>query len=414
MNLLLISLLSFTIAILIPALCGWLLSNDNSLRISEKSISILLFFAYFYMFSFTFGLQSHYFIIFLGIAILLAIYALYKKATLNYHQLLVLLCGTFITIPYLIEFPISQWDGYFIWLPRYLAIKEFHSPEIIRNLDLAQQTYPFLGPAIWALTDPLQSTSLFQIGRVAFGLIFISSLICIYDWASSLATAIIIGILFFRLEIFSGYQDYTITILLAVGLGQILFRKYHPSSPVLWSPIALFKTEGIVLFFLLIGTHIIFHRKSIKPKDLLWALLSIPIAFGWQVATALKGADITNIQNHSFDLHRLTVYSAERIGLISQQLADYLKKDALVAAVALVSFIRHRKQLYPHIISLCLYVLFLFVTFYCTIQPIEWHLATAFERLAFHLRAWFLVAWVVTMPGLIATAMLKIKNWRTR
>ena len=291
--------------------------------------------------------------------------------------------------------PIMEWDGFYIWLPRLVLIKQWGDFSLIEKLNFTNVQYPFLGTFIWWICDPFTSS---HFARFSFYflaiLLFLGILQKKYDDKNKYYFLYLVLCFYFLINnnYINGYQDALISIVLclcvlliqrATSLKQLII------IPLFSVSLMLIKNEGVILsaFVLILSVYriLILENRKIKLKNIiilifLWCIL---ISL-WPLILNHHGREFTKIQNGSFDVKLLLKLSSyERIPFILKRYIEFVSMNkVLIVLVALLLYLKKIElKKFDGIIVFSSYSLVLVVIYTTTLQPLAWHIDTSMERL---------------------------------
>lgn len=290
--------------------------------------------------------------------------------------------------------PISQWDGFAIWLQK---AKDFYYWVPLPALTFVH--YPGLGSMLWSVVMTVFGFHE-SYGRFIYPVIYcmflasVWSVINVRKSAAVYAISVLgIAIIFLRPSIYSGYQDDFLAITVAVSallyslyMSNPLKRHYYLLACFFAGSLGLIKNEGVLMGLIIFSTFWLMNANKMKWNGLL--LFLGPLSF-WSVAILLYGIDPRMVQGDQVNVWTILegYKHVSRIPIIIPYISQYIVATPWYSMISIASFLAMfyvpsvRKVIIYIWVIIGIHIISVFWIYMSTTAPLVWHLDTSFERL---------------------------------
>jgi len=327
-------------------------------------------------------------------------------------QLLILLVLVFIFSVHLSNNLKLGWDAQNIWIVKMLSF--FNNGNMLDLKMSPRNDYPHLGSFLWFFYSKISLFKHEYFGRIFYIYLFVLSILSISKlFKISIFEFLLLslGIIFFlfKIDLFNGHQE-IINFSLIVFLSKNYFYIFDKSSSkkiinfnIFYTFIIFFillwvKNESIVLITISLLSFFITSKFKTKNKIIfLFIFLSFLttkyiIYYYFELPIYLQKDNYENFNINNLD----QFINLERFLLISKYLFYGLLETLILpfAAFSLLILIIFDKKnnLYIFLLSSLIFgIFFVFIIFFTTSFPIEWHLKTSINRIIFQISGFFII-----------------------
>lgn len=391
--------------------------NINLIEKLEKGIVINIFFLL--IISFLLRKNSNvvfYFCLFFFLINLFSIIKDYfelsklKKFILN-KEFVILFVLTFIFSINLSNNLKLGWDAQNYWLIKKLVFT--NNGDIFDLQYTPMKSYPYLGSFLWFFYTKFSITGYEYFGRIFYIFLFLVSIFSVFsisklDFIKNFLLTIATVFLIYNLSLFNGYQEILIFSLTAILVKTIYkyfnyfdedytFNNYYYFIGVIFLNILFIKNDALVIIFIFLLSLLLIKIKTTDKLKFLFIIFFVfffrYILFSYINLNNYLQED--NYQNISIS-KLLNFFSSERILLILKYLFFAFLDNPLflIGGFFLIIIFKNYKKNKFYLFLLLSYIfslLFIFMAFFLTSLPIEFHLKTAISRVLFECSGFFLI-----------------------
>ena len=303
------------------------------------------------------------------------------------------------------------WDAQNYWLVKKLVFT--NGGDIFDLKSTPMRSYPYLGSFLWFFYSKISITGQEYFGRIfyiflylvsIFSILNISSLNFINKFLLTIATVFLI----YSLNLFNGYQEvliFSLTVILVKTIYKYLnsveknnsFNNYFYFIGILIINILLIKNDALIIIFILFASLLLIQiKKTDKFKFLFIFFCAFLLKyFLFNYINLNNHLQEDNYQNITI-IKLLDFFTLERFFLIVKYLFfSFLENPIfLIGAIFLLILFKDDKKNRFYLFLLLSYlfsILFIFVVFFLTSLPLEFHLKTAISRVLFEISGFFLI-----------------------
>jgi len=294
--------------------------------------------------------------------------------------------------------PVNEWDAVAIWYAKARGLAAWQP-----LAELSVPNYPNLGAAIWAIALTLIGSAAEPVSRLIFPFLYLAWVASLHDlvprvrpWTNAPLVLVAVAPLFQLQAVTSGYQD--VALMAAAGMSALFYsRALAAGAPAdaLWGAafaavLPLVKTEGVLLGAALSAAWALLSPLPARRQAATVAIF-LAGAAAWPLLLLLNGVDPTRVQGEAFYFASLldVPQRLNRWGAMQPYFArHFLPRLGVIGAAALLSAATFHllPALRRAVVFLWfvagLHLLLLFAIFFSTEVDLDWHLGTAFTRLA--------------------------------
>lgn len=299
--------------------------------------------------------------------------------------------------------PVNDWDGLYMWYAKASGL--FHG---IAPQQLPAAEYPNLGPALWAWSLWWCGASHEMVGRWLMGCLFVLALFPVMQasvswWGRLLAPLSLLAFLYNQQTVSSGYQEGVLLAVICLALASF-FKSFEAQTRgeqeaafrlglLACASLAWVKNEGLVTGFIIAFSATLLHLKDVRgvatsrvAREL---ILFLVILFGWPMMRIVQGGNPAELQGSNFSLSSVLEFESRLArwydiqSYVNSYIDQTLWKLSLgISGLALLFTLGYRKISILLFLSWTANIVFVYLAFFLTSAPLDWHLATAFGRLA--------------------------------
>jgi hypothetical protein len=303
------------------------------------------------------------------------------------------------------------WDAQNYWLLKKLVFA--NNGDIFDLQFTPMKSYPYLGSFLWFFYSKVSFAGYEYFGRIFYIFLFLVSIFSVLgisrlDFTKNLLLTIASVFLIYNLNLFNGYQEvliFSLTLILTKTFYKYLnsseknnsSHNYFYFIAIIILNILFIKNDALVIIFIFLLSLLLIKIKTMDKIKFLFIIFFILffkyILFGYINLNNYLQED--NYQNLSI-VKLLDFFNTERIFLILKYLFFAFLDNPLflIGGLFLTILFKNYKNNKFYLFLLLSYlfsVLFIFMAFFLTSLPIEFHLKTAVSRVLFECSGFFLI-----------------------
>jgi|694.fasta_scaffold137768_3 hypothetical protein len=333
-----------------------------------------------------------------------------KKFILN-KEFIILFLLTFIFSINLSNNLKLGWDAQNFWLMKKLVFT--NNGDIFDLQSTRMKSYPYLGSFLWFFYSKVSITGYEYFGRIFYIFLFLVSIFSAFsisklDSVKFFLLTIATVFLIYDLSLFNGYQEiliFSLTVILVKTIYKYFnsfdkddtFNNYSYFIGVIFLNILFIKNDALIIIFIFLLSLLLIKIKTFDKFKFLFIVIFIYF-FKYNLFNYINLNNYLqedNYQNISI-IKLLDFFNLERMLLIIKYLffASLDNPIFLVAGIFLLIMFKNNKNniFYTFLLLSYLFsILFVFLAFFLTSLPIEFHLKTAASRLLFEISGFFLI-----------------------
>lgn len=302
------------------------------------------------------------------------------------------------------------WDAQNYWLLKKLVFT--NNGDIFDLQFTPMQSYPYLGSFLWFFYSKVSFPGYEYFGRIFYIFLFLVSIFSLLsisrlDFIKNFILIIASVFIIYNLNLFNGYQEvliFSLTVILTKNFYKYLnsFEKnssnnYFYFIAIIILNILFIKNDALVIIFIFLSS-LLFIKIKITDKLKFVFIIFFVIFFKYLVFSYVNLNNYLqedNYQNISI-AKLLEFFNSERILMILKYLFFAFLDNPLflIGGLFLTILFKNYKNNKFYLFILLSYlfsVLFIFMAFFLTSLPIEFHLKTAVSRVLFECSGFFLI-----------------------
>ena len=303
------------------------------------------------------------------------------------------------------------WDAQNYWLLKKLVFT--NNGDIFDLQFTPMKSYPYLGSFLWFFYSKVSFAGYEYFGRIFYVFLFLVSIFSVFsisrlDFIKNFLLIIASVFLIYNLNLFNGYQEvliFSLTLILTKAFYKYLnsfeknnsFHNYFYFITIIMLNIIFIKNDALVIIFIFLLSLLLIKIKTTDKLKFLFIIFFVfffrYILFSYINLNNYLQED--NYQNISIS-KLLNFFSSERILLILKYLFFAFLDNPLflIGGFFLIIIFKNYKKNKFYLFLLLSYIfslLFIFMAFFLTSLPIEFHLKTAISRVLFECSGFFLI-----------------------
>ena len=275
------------------------------------------------------------------------------------------------------------------------------------------QSYPYLGSFLWFFYSKVSFTGYEYFGRIFYIFLFLVSIFSVLsisrlDFIKNFILTIASVFLIYNLSLFNGYQEvliFSLTLILTKTFYKYLNSFEKKNSPhnlfyliaIIILNILFIKNDALVIIFIFLLSLLLIKIRTMDKLKFLF-IISFVLFFKYILFDYINLNNYLqedNYQNISIS-KLLDFFNSERVLLILKYLFFAFLDNPLflIGGFFLIILLKnYNKNKFYLFLLLCnlFTVSFIFMAFFLTSLPIEFHLKTAVSRLLFECNGFFLI-----------------------
>ena len=303
------------------------------------------------------------------------------------------------------------WDAQNYWLLKKLV---FTNNGDIFDLQLTpMKSYPYLGSFLWFFYSKVSFAGYEYFGRIFYVFLFLVSIFSVLsisrlDFIKNFLLIIASVFLIYNLNLFNGYQEvliFSLTLILTKAFYKYLnfFKKKNSShnyfyfTAIIILNILFIKNDSLIIIFIFLSSLLLIKIQTTDKIKFVFVIFSVFFFkyFLFNYINLNNYLQEDNYQNISIT-KLLDFFNSERILLILKYLFFAFLDNPLflIGVFFLTILFKNYKKNKFYLFLLLSYifsVLFIFMAFFLTSLPIEFHLKTAVSRVLFECSGFFLI-----------------------
>jgi hypothetical protein len=303
------------------------------------------------------------------------------------------------------------WDAQNYWLLKKLVFT--NNGDIFDLQFTPMKSYPYLGSFLWFFYSKVSFAGYEYFGRIFYVFLFLVSIFSVLsisrlDFIKNFLLIIASVFLIYNLNLFNGYQEvliFSLTLILTKAFYKYLnfFEKKNSSHnyfyfiAIIILNILFIKNDSLVIIFIFLSSLLLIKIKITDKLKFVFIIFFV-IFFKYLVFSYVNLNNYLqedNYQNISI-AKLLEFFNSERILMILKYLFFAFLDNPLflIGVFFLTIFFKNYKKNKFYLFLLLSYlfsVLFIFMAFFLTSLPVEFHLKTAVSRVLFECCGFFLI-----------------------
>jgi hypothetical protein len=302
------------------------------------------------------------------------------------------------------------WDAQNYWLLKKLVFT--NNGDIFDLQFTPMQSYPYLGSFLWFFYSKVSFPGYEYFGRIFYIFLFLVSIFSLLsisrlDFIKNFILIIASVFIIYNLNLFNGYQEvliFSLTVILTKTFYKYLnsFEKnssnnYFYFIAIIILNILFIKNDALVIIFIFLSSLLLIKIKITDKLKFVFIIFFV-IFFKYLVFSYVNLNNYLqedNYQNISI-AKLLEFFNSERILMILKYLFFAFLDNPLflIGGLFLTILFKNYKNNKFYLFILLSYlfsVLFIFMAFFLTSLPIEFHLKTAVSRVLFECSGFFLI-----------------------
>lgn len=303
------------------------------------------------------------------------------------------------------------WDAQNYWLIKKLVFT--NNGDIFDLQFTPMKSYPYLGSFLWFFYSKISFAGYEYFGRIFYIFLFLVSIFSLFnisklDFSKKFLLTIASVFLIYNIYLFNGYQEvliFSLTLILTKTFYNYFksskknnsFNNYFYFIAIIILNILFIKNDALLIIFTFLFSLLLINIKIIDKFKVLFIIFFV-IIFKYLLFSYINLDNYLQEDNYrNISITKLlNFFNSERIFLILKYLL-YAFLDNPIFLVGgfflAIFFINYKKnKFYLFLLLLYLFsLLFIFMAFFLTSVPIEFHLQTAASRLIFECSGFFLI-----------------------
>lgn len=303
------------------------------------------------------------------------------------------------------------WDAQNYWLIKKLVFT--NNGDIFDLQFTPMKSYPYLGSFLWFFYSKVSFAGYEYFGRIFYIFLFLVSTFSVFgisklDFTKNFLLVIASVFLIYNLNLFNGYQEvliFSLTLILTKTFYKYLnsFEISNSSHNYLFFiaiiilNILFIKNDALIIIFIFLLSLLLIKIKTADKFKFVFVIFSVIFFkyFLFHYINLSNNLQEDNYQNISI-AKLLDFFNSERIFLILKYLFfAFLDNPLFLIGVFFLTILLknyQKNKFYLFLLLSYLFsVLFIFMAFFLTSLPIEFHLTTAISRLLFECSGFFLI-----------------------